>query len=108
MERSSIQQKFIDDQIAAALIRANLNHNGPLRQTLSDEAVIVGPASQGYLRVRDNRGELVSVETRIEQMRAEPAFSAHFPNPPKIGFGEGDKIRENFERIGLGEVQVVK
>ena len=107
MVQSPIQQRFVDDQVVAALIRNGLPYDSPLRQKLNAEAEIIGPPGEGFLRMRDDRGELVSVPERITQLRTDPAFRTFFPDPPKIGSGE-EQIRENFDRIARGEVQVIR
>lgn len=107
MVQSPIQLRFVDNEVAAALIRNGLPYDSPLREKLNSEAVIIGPPGEGYVRMRDDRGELVSIPGRITQLRADPAYRAFFPDPPRIGSGE-EQIRENFERIARGEVHVMK
>ena len=107
MVQGPIQQRFVDDRVVEALIRNRLPYDSPLRQKLNSEAEIIGPPGQGFLRMRDDRGELVSVDERIAQLRADPAFREFFPDPPKIGCGE-EQMRENFDRIARGEVGVVR
>ena len=108
MKRSPVQQRFVDNEIAQVLIRAGLNYDNPIRQVLDSEAEIVGPPGKGYLRVRDARGELVSPEERVKQLRADPSCRECFPDPPKVARNDDEQIRENFERIARGEVEVVK
>ena len=107
MVQSPIQQRFVDHQVVPALIRADLSSDSPVRERLNSDAEIIGPPGDGFLRMRNSRGELVPVEGRIEELKADPNYSAYFPDLPKIGLGE-DQIRENFDRIARGEVQVMK
>ena len=106
--RSMMQQAFVDAEIRKAMIRAGLAYDNPIRQMLDDGAEIVGPPGEGYLRVTDESGGLVSVDHRIQELRADQHFCSYFPEPPKIARGNEEQIRENFDRIARGEVEIVK
>ena len=108
MVLSRIQQRFVDDQVGAALTRARLPYDSPIRQKLNADAEIIGPPGKGYVQMRDERGELVPVDDRIKELRADPDFRECFPDPPKVSRGNGDDVRENFDRIVRDEVEVVK
>jgi hypothetical protein len=106
--RSTVQQRFVDAEIHEALIRAGLAYDNPIRQMLNEGAEIVGPPGEGYLRVTDQSGGLVSVDHRIKELRADPNFRSCFPEAPKIARGNEDQIRQNFDRIARGDVEVVR
>jgi hypothetical protein len=106
--KSAIQQRFIDHEVAKALIRSGLPYDSPVRQKLNSDAEIIGPPGEGFLRMRNDRGELVSVDDRIKELKTDPSFRACFPELPKIARSEGEQIGSNFDRIARGEVEVVK
>jgi hypothetical protein len=106
--RSKIQQSFVDGEVEEALIRARLAYDHAIREVLDGDAEIIGPPGEGYLRMRDGRGELVSVDERIKELKADPSFRALFPDLPKVGRDDEDGIKQNFDKIASGEVVVIK
>jgi hypothetical protein len=106
--RTLVQQAFVDTEIRKAMIRAGLAYDNPIRQVLDDSAEIVGPPGEGYLRVTDESGGLVSVDHRIQELRANQHFRSYFPELPQITRGNEEQIRQNFDRIARGEVEIVK
>jgi hypothetical protein len=106
--RNKIQQTFVDREIEQKMIRAGLNPDNLIRQTLDNDASIVGPPGEASLRVHDGCGGWLSIEDRIEQLRGDPHFRPCFPDVPKVGRDDEEGIKQNFDKIASGEVVVIK
>jgi transcriptional regulator with GAF, ATPase, and Fis domain len=70
--------------------------------------LICGESGTGKELVAHHDGGWVLLESRIEELKPDPRFREFFPDPPKVARGNADQIRENFDRIARGEVEVVK
>jgi hypothetical protein len=104
--RNSTAQKFVYDDISGALARAGLPYDHPIREVLDKEAEIVG-TREAVVRVRGERGEMLMLDDRIEEMRHNPRYAASFPaDPPKVAKTDMGKLTENFAAIARGEVAV--
>jgi hypothetical protein len=104
--RNSTAQKFIYDDISGALARAGLPYDHPIREVLNREAEIIG-TREAVVRVRNERGEMLMPDDRIEELRHDPRYASTFPpDPPKVARSDMRKLTENFAGIADGTVRV--
>ncbi len=99
--RSVAELNFADGKIGAALSRAGLPHNHPIRAVLDAEAEIVG--------VRDAtvRCQGQSLDSRVEQLRHDARFSHNFPQPTaKVAKSDMATMHAKFDEIASGKVRV--
>ena len=102
--RTPIMQRFIDLEITKALVNSQLRYDHAMRETLNQEAVIVGQKS--VVRVLDHDGNWVLLEKRIEQLKSDPRYRESIPNPAKVTRSDELGIRDSFDQISKGTVVV--
>jgi len=104
---SAIIDIFVRSEIDKVLSRYRLPYDSPVRAELETNAVVVG-VQKPAVRVEDETGQRLMLDTRIEQLQRDPRFSSCFPSPlPRISRTDSKQLRENFGRIATGEVLVV-
>lgn len=106
MEKTEIMRHFIRQEAMKALVNSRLAYDHPMREVLEAEVQIVG--DPGCVRVVDDNGSWVMLEERIKELKADPRFRDSVPNPPKIARGNLDEIRDNFDAIARGDMQVTR
>jgi len=115
IEPGEFRQQLVDEQVVSGLLfgqygrmfqRNCLDYNHAMGEVLESEGQIVGEPA--CVRLLDGNGGWVMLEDRINELKVDPRFRDSVPSPPKIARGQEDQIRENFDRIARGEVQVVK
>jgi hypothetical protein len=106
MTESAVGQWFIESKAGQAVKRAGLEYDHPVRALLEKSAEIVG-VREAVVRVRNESGELVTFDDRIKELKNDSRYSALFPHPEaKVAKGDMEQLRENFERIASGKVEV--
>lgn len=108
MEKTEIMRREIHREVVEALVNSRLRYDHPMRDTLEGEAQIVGSAGHACVRILDANGNWLRLEDRIRELKTDPRFCDSVPDPPKIARGNLDEIRDNFDAIARGEVEVVK
>lgn len=106
MERSKIQQRFVDQAIEKALVNSRLGYDNPIRDTLNSEAEIVGLVGRPCVRIVSANGDWLMLEDRIMQLRTDPRFRDFDPHPTRVAKGDADGVRDNFEAIASGAAVV--
>jgi len=57
--------------------------------------------------VPDDKGQLVTLYRRLEQMKHDERYRGYFrPEPPKVPRHNLQKLREHFDQIRTGEMSV--
>ena len=98
---TATEQNFGGNQIGAALTRANLPHDHPIRQELEENAVIVGGRDPA---VRVN-GQ--SLDDAIAELRKDKRYADTFgPTPKSVDHRDMRKLTENFDAIREGRIVV--
>jgi hypothetical protein len=101
-----LTQKHVAKAIDRALRRNGLQCDSPIRNELESYSEI-GGGYQPEIQVRDESNTLVSLDRRIEQLRANPKFSQFFPGRPgQVSRHDHAKLRENFDAIARGTIAV--
>ena len=106
MEKTEIMRHFIHEAVQQALVNSRLPYDHVIGGVLESEAEIVG--RDACVRVLDADGGWVMLEARVEQLKADPRFRDSIPNPMKVARGDESGLRDNFDRIASGEVEVIK
>jgi hypothetical protein len=102
----TIVQKFLSNQITAALFRHGLSHDSRVRDDLEARAEVCG-AREAAVRVCDESGRSISLDDRLGQLRHDPKYSDCFPAElPRVSRQDEKQLRDNFERIARGDVLV--
>ena len=104
MEKTEIMRRAIHQAVMKALVNSRLAHDHPIAEVLESEAEIVG--QPGCVRVLDADGGWVMLGDRIEELKADPRFRDTVPNPDRVAKGDVAGLRDNFERIAAGKVEV--
>jgi hypothetical protein len=102
MENSPIIQRHIEQEVAKALVWSRLPHNHRMSEVLCDEAQVVGRVGHARVRIPDAKGNLLTLEERIQQLKLDPRFSDSIPNPAKIAKSDVSGVRDNFDEIAKG------
>jgi len=106
MTESAVARWHIEQEAGQAVKRAGLPYDHPVRALLEKSAVIAG-MRQAVVRVPSETGELVTLDYRIKEMKNDPRYSALFPQPEGIvAKGDMQRIRDNFDAIAAGKVEV--
>ena len=100
----TIAKQFIARQIDAALSRNGLGYTSAVRSELEANAELIG-ARDPVVRICDDHGCYVTLDSRISQLKEDPRFSGSFPSPPpvRIRRSDHDKLRACFKEILSGE-----
>jgi hypothetical protein len=108
MTESAAGQWFIESETGQAVKRAGLQYDHPVRALLEKSAEIVG-VREAVVKVRNESGELVTLDDRIKELRSDPRYSDIFPHPEGIvAKGDMERLSENFDAIAAGRVVVQK
>jgi hypothetical protein len=97
---------FLNTEINAALSRAGLPHDHPMRPLLEEAAEVVDSSGAYFVRVQNNQGFSVSLKDRIAELKEDPRFRDSIPHQPTIAATDAATIKKNFEKIARGEVVV--
>ena len=106
MERSKIQQHFVDQEIEKALTDSRLGYDHPIRAVLNEEAEVAGLVGRPCVRIVDANGGWLMLKDRIEQLMSEPRFRDSVPNPTRVARSDESNLRDNFDRIAKGTTVV--
>jgi hypothetical protein len=100
------KERFIHDWIDKVLRRRGLPCDGPLKNELVNRAAIY-EARDPEVRFRDASDRLVTLETGLDELKTDPRLSCYFPPArPSVSQFDENAIRDNFEAIGRGEIEV--
>jgi hypothetical protein len=106
MTESAAGQWFIESETEQAVKRAGLQYDHPVRALLEKSAEIVG-VREAVVRVRNESGQLVTLDDRIVELKNDPRYSSMFPQPERKDIkGDMEKLRENFDAIASGKIAV--
>ncbi len=99
---------FIDTTVSQAMSDAGVVADSKLKPILLRDAEIEMAGSSAAVRVRDDNGRLVSLDERLDELKASPLYRHHFPKgPPTVPASDLRATRENFAEIASGRVKVV-
>ena len=99
------EQRFISSEVTAALRRHGLAFDSPVSELLAAGATVAGD-HEFSVRARANGGNSVTLDDRIEELKADPRYANLFPNLPRVPHNDMSKLKAAFADIAAGKVQV--
>jgi hypothetical protein len=98
-EMGQIARKVVERQIDAVLTRNGVGYSCPMRAELESEVVLIGDRDP-VVRICNN-GRILTLDSRVDELRNDPRFSSFFPDSPKLRVKRNDQeeLRENFDAI---------
>lgn len=106
MQRTAVEQRFVDSKIDAALTAANLPVTSPLRALVDRDAQVTDGGREAFVCIpREDRA--ITLADRLDELHADPMYRGHWAAPKAtVKASDARSLTENFDDIEAGRVTV--
>jgi hypothetical protein len=109
MLRNPGTAQIVKAEINRVLVKHGVPIAGPLKSDIEARVELVWGYRDAAIRVRDDSGRLLTIDSYLAELKGKPQYANSFPNtgPPRISIADEVRINANVSKIARGELEVV-